>query len=95
MSEDKLKTLKEIPKISDYINQMDYIDIKDLKSESIKWVKFYEKLGKVSALDIIKKQKESFGKEGEQVFNNENEMWVTAKIIAFLNFFNLSEQDLK
>lgn len=67
----------------------------ELKAEAVKWVKLYEKIGKVSSLEIIEKQEKTFEKEGKICFNNEEEMWVTAKIISFITFFNLTSEDLK
>jgi len=85
----KIKTLKDLQKDKGNCDSL------EIRQEAIKWVKYYEEVGKVSALEIMGKQKESFGVEGKQVFNNEVEMWMTAKIISFITFFNLTEEDLK
>ena len=68
----------------------------ELKAEAVKWVKEFDGLGGKSAIKIFKDEKIAENNpNGKQYFKNENEMWLTSKIIFIINFFNLTEEDLK
>jgi len=104
----KLKTLKNFNtkghlKDKDFRNEFDrgvaygevYI-IQILKIEAIKWVKEFEKMGGKPAIEIFKDEKIAENNpNGKQYFKDENELWLTSKIVFIINFFNLTEEDLK
>lgn len=88
MNREELRTLKEIE--VDFCS-MKLINTKELREEAMKWIRYFEEVGDVNAIEIIKARDMDIGMETKDHL----QQFIISKILFILEFFNIIEKDLE